>query len=197
VGIGLAAGLIIFAVDWRRRNRQLYLPAVRAPVDAPDSAPPSGVVRFGMIVFAAIVVMSGIALLTVKFGELRTARKSTAWPSTAGHMVRVSARQEVSEKRSASPKFIVLCTYRYRVGDRMYEGTRWRFGSNTVSKNEVEKFKDEHRTGSEVQVYYDPTNPEESTLEAETPKSLYAAVAFAPVLIIGGIFGLYALIFAK
>lgn len=96
------------------------------------------------------------------FQVWQNARHSQTWVPCPGRVL--NAQIVWQGVRSAHPKPTV--EYSYRVNDSEYRGQRIAFAyAPTYSRDEAEALIERFAKGSSVTVYYDPAQPQESTLE--------------------------------
>lgn len=58
-------------------------------------------------------------------------------------------------------------SYRYDVNERMYIGSRINFGIWSSSQEETRALVENNQAGKKIEIYYDPNNPSESTMNLE------------------------------
>lgn len=122
------------------------------------------------------VVLVGVAALLAVIGwfQGRGARESQRWNTTEGEVMDATVIQYSHETHDGTmlayrPRII----YGYRICGRDYVSERLNFGTGVHSsirafaENKAKKFP----VGSKVQVFYDPQNPNEATLERSAPGS--------------------------
>lgn len=103
--------------------------------------------------------------------------KSLSWNEAQG-VILVSALDGVSSKNDVPNHEIY---YEYTVDQKEYTGWRKKFGGGESSStiwDEVEKF----RRGDIVTIYYNPNNPQESTLIRGVQWSNFLMIIFIPLI---------------
>jgi len=130
-----------------------------------------GILLFAMFVIAATVlpmlgIFGGIGwFLNKKSKEAKALRAAAGnWASTTGKVV--TSRVEVSggDHTTVSPHIV----FQYNVYDKEYSNSQIKAGDihmSTYSSRNAYDIVDKYPVGSEVTVYYDPENPEQSALE--------------------------------
>lgn len=113
------------------------------------------------------------------FQVWQNARRSKTWPDCPG---RVSSAQIVWQGvRNAHPQPTI--EYNYQVNDSEYQGKRIAFTyAPAYTREEVEALIERYAKGSTVTVYYDPAQPQESTLE-QKPHGLGSGLIVNAVLL--------------
>ncbi len=105
------------------------------------------------------VLAVGIAVKLV--GAYRASIRSREWPTTPGRVTHSEMVWVGARSRSPRPEI----KYTYVVDRTPYEGRRILFEySHVYSREAVEEMLKEYPVGATAQVYYDPANPQESTL---------------------------------
>ena len=105
------------------------------------------------------VLAAGMARKLVEAS--RTSVRSRTWLSTPGRITHSELIWVGGRSRSPRPEV----RYAYRVAGAPYEGQRIAFEySHTYSREEAEEILQEYSPGAAPLVYYDPTDPRESTL---------------------------------
>jgi len=130
-----------------------------------------GILLFAMFVIAATVlpmlgIFGGIGwFLNKKSKEAKALRAAAEnWASTTGKVV--TSRVEVSggDHTTVSPHIV----FQYTVYGKEYSNSQIKAGDihmSTYSSRNAYDIVDKYPAGSEVTVYYDPENPEQSALE--------------------------------
>jgi hypothetical protein len=120
--------------------------------------------------FFACVLLVLVALIVKSFEVRRMAR----WPKTMGRIVRSQsglALTRTDSKDIPRNERVADIVYEFEVNGRKYRGKRFTLAEK-VSEEEVPGILAQHPVGKIVPVYYDPSNPEDCTLERELPKGL-------------------------
>ncbi len=110
----------------------------------------------------------------------RASVRSRTWLSTPGRITHSEMVWVGGRARSPRPDV----RYAYEVAGTPYEGRRIVFEySHTYSRAEAEKVLQEYRPGSTPLVYYDPTDPQASTLR-QTNVGLGSGLMVAAILLL-------------
>lgn len=120
--------------------------------------------------FFACVLLVLVALIVKSFEVRRMAR----WPKTMGRIVRSEAALALTRTDSKDiprNERVADIVYEFEVNGRKYRGKRFTLAEK-VSEEEVPGILAQHPAGKVVPVYYDPANPEDSTLERGLPEGL-------------------------
>ncbi len=129
----------------------------------------------GLIIAGIGGVIAGSVLV-----DLRTAKRSAAWPQVKGKVLtsRVSRREG---------SYSVRLEYEYAVDGVQYTSDRIKFGATVTvgsGKEEANAITERYPVGSEVTVYYDPHKPSRSVLEREVEaRANFIDVLFAVLLV--------------
>ena len=125
------------------------------------------------------LILAGVGLFFWATPGLMRSFGNQTWPSVNGRITDSRWHNKIIGQSALRPtsKFIPKIEYAYSVNSAEYRGT-------TVSLDAFESFDrltaktklEQYATGREVQVFYDPANPNISCLELEKP-SLFHVVA--------------------
>lgn len=141
------------------------------------------------VVMGGIFALVGLLLLGIGWAQGKEARAAANWNAVQGEVLESSVEQysyrdgEGDLNTGYRPRIM----YGYRVGGRDYVGERLNFGSSvhtslkSIAENKAKGFP----TGSGVEVFYNPSDPNDAVLERAAPASRL-------LYIIGGIFVLVA-----
>lgn len=111
--------------------------------------------------YAVILVLFIVAgLATAIWGALviLRARRTLAWPEVIGVI-------EQSDLTAADDDLLPDIRYAYRVNDQAYRATLQFPGGTSPSRELTEQYVARYPVGRSVEVYYDPADPQHSTLE--------------------------------
>jgi len=125
-----------------------------------------------------VIFAAGILGIVVLGFALRAARGwrqvggSRHWPSTTGRVLAASVEASRRVGRSGV-SFYPAVMYEYYVDGQRYVGNRISFGTRmgTGVRSWVESQVERYPAGSEVEVFYNPTNPADAVLEHGAPGS--------------------------
>jgi hypothetical protein len=115
------------------------------------------------IIAAKIILVLGLLATTISIFNFTSAANSTDWSYTTGRVIESkllrASKQGGSRGRMASVKYV------YTVNGNNYQNDRISYlhslGYNTVPNRE---FVNNHPVGTQIKVYYDPSEPSHSTL---------------------------------
>lgn len=134
-------------------------------------------VSLALIGVGATFGLLAVGIAVKLIGAYRASIRSRQWPTTPGCITRSDTVWVGARSRSPRPEI----TYTYEVDRTTYEGRRIQFEySHVYSREAVEEILREYPVGAAPRVYYDPTNPRESTLRQ-------AQVGVVSGLIVGAI----------
>ena len=120
--------------------------------------------------FGAIFVYLGLKIIA---DEIRTWRKAIAsreWSSSVGEVINSELQTAYGRRATYSPQ----AKYSYTVAGQNYTGDRIVFAWREVFDREAaEKVVQSYRPGQMVTVFYDPQQPQASTLDRKFPWPLF------------------------
>ena len=116
-----------------------------------------------IILLALLALAGAVALAVLHFSRSGPAKAARHWPVAPGIMLAT----RVDDPAPGGPaRWRPLVHYRYRVGDRDYEGTQLRPGeTNAASAEAAHAMVGRYPPGSQIMVRFNPSRPEESVLE--------------------------------
>jgi len=129
-------------------------------------------------VIAAILLISGVLMLTLGVIFLPATLKSSSWPSTEGRITSYRLETGIRGKHIKS-QYAIALDYKYRVGEKEYEGREFSHASSTIGslhnseQDAIHEYLHDPRyskwqRGERVPVFYDPENPSEAVLKTGT-----------------------------
>lgn len=121
-----------------------------------------------VLILGIVLLGGGIALFAVRYNEHMTivSRDSLEWPSVTGLVTHSNldlSRTKVGAQRHKT-RHRVEVTYEYVVDGNRYENDVIRFNQQNLSRSEKERLVSDHPVGRQVEVFYDPSDPDESVL---------------------------------
>ena len=138
------------------------------------------------------IILFGLAawLLIPGVRELKQGLASRGWPSIAGKIVsRTVVHIAPMDTRRSRSSYRPVLEYSFEVLGKSYAGTHRVFGDEAIAYGSPEKAQaiiDGYPPQREVQVYYDPTNPETAVLlPGRIGSVLNALVAGVVCLVLG------------
>lgn len=117
--------------------------------------------------FTLVVLLIGFATI-VKVREVRAAAK---WPKTSGRIIRSQPGFDLIQRsREDMPanERIADIVYEYEVGGKTYRASRFTLAEK-VAPEDVAGILERFPEGKSVDVFYDPANPQEATIDRDMP----------------------------
>jgi hypothetical protein len=119
------------------------------------------------IILGIVLIGLGIFIVIFQAGKYAIESfQSQAWPSTAGIITNSGV---ISIPRGASHgggySYHAHVSYSYELNNQSYSGNTVYFGCCDGSRDDQAAIAQHYPVNSKVEVYYDPTNPEISTLD--------------------------------
>lgn len=114
---------------------------------------------YGIILI--LVTLAGLAISLWGWLILRQSKQRRQWPSVTGVI-------EASEPHSEQDDLLPNIVYRYEVGGETYRRSLQFPGGTNPMPEFAQSYVDKYPVGAEVQVYYQPDRPGQSTLEPQT-----------------------------
>ncbi|MBT3287897.1 MAG: DUF3592 domain-containing protein [Victivallales bacterium] len=131
--------------------------------------------RLGTVVMYVLpwpCLLIGVVTLFFGFRGVRAARASTAWPMSEGAITSSEVKKSTNRRTSGGRTYRTSTTYRadvkysYSIDGKSHVGDRVAFGdygSSTPSR--ARGIVAKYPLGTKVDVFYDPSSPNESVLE--------------------------------
>ncbi|HNP62667.1 MAG TPA: DUF3592 domain-containing protein [Woeseiaceae bacterium] len=121
-----------------------------------------------IILLVVLLMAAGITYFYGRYDEHMSAvsRASLEWPSVTGlvtHSNLDTRRTKVGSQRHKT-RHRVEVSYEYVVDGHRYVNDVVRFNQSNLSRKEKEHLVSTHPVGRQVEVFYDPSDPEESVL---------------------------------
>lgn len=111
------------------------------------------------MVFAALSLLTGIALLGLAGWLALRSRQCRHWPSVTG--VVIESRVDDAHLEMTKP----VLRYRYQVGGQSHVGFRVAFAGYGISRRAMVRLIQPYPQGSTVTVYYNPRDPASAVLD--------------------------------
>lgn len=144
--------------------------------------------RGRLCLIAAPVLLVGALLLWLNTGRLQAGWESRSWPQVPGEVVST----EISGDRVYAP----LITYRYAVGGSTYTGESTGhapgFGGKRKRFDAADEIVSHYPPGSKLNVYYEPHDPQVSTLTPGPSWDVFGQLGLGGTLYLGGLICLLA-----
>jgi hypothetical protein len=131
------------------------------------------------IVIIIVVILGGLGITIWGWRSQASSRKARQWPCVEGII-------EQSQPGSEQSDLLPHIQYTFQVGEKSYRQT-FQFPSGTHPLPEFTRsYLDKYPVGKNVQIYYDPQNPQRSTLEPGTQGD-WLVLALGILTVIGGV----------
>jgi len=156
---------------------------------------PVGNMIFGLV-FAAV----GVLVAVIGLSTLAEANASASWPTIKGAVVSSDVEKKTStrsrkKKRESSTSYRAVVRYEYTVGDKQHTSGRISFGGTSTSMGAAKELVGRYPKGAEVDVYYDPDDPEQAVLESGKQASSYIPLGVGVLFtIVGSVIAIFALV---
>jgi len=126
----------------------------------------------GQYALAMGFIVLGGALIFWSVLQVRRAKQSLTWPTVTGIITQanledVTLYREPGKIEYRQPQYKVNVRYNYKVGRRKYTNDKLLVGGVQWGKShgKAHGMKFQYSSGEEVEVYYNPSNPQDSCLE--------------------------------
>ncbi len=115
-------------------------------------------------------ILVGLALIVFGMRSVRYAARSRSWTPTAGKVLASGVRRTVSTSTSSgtttrTTSYSPEIAYEYNADGQRYVSTQLTTGAQPSDYASAEKKAAEYPIGKLVTVYYDPSDPQQATLE--------------------------------
>ncbi|WP_295006828.1 DUF3592 domain-containing protein [uncultured Dechloromonas sp.] len=132
--------------------------------------------------FLTFIVIFSLCALISSVKDFAKASASPAWPSTEGLVISSQIQRKCKNLASYMPEIL----YRYTVEQQEYVGRRINFGDNLCrSKIDAERIANAYPEGKNIQVYFDPTSPENAAISVSSTESGTWSVFIVALIIFG------------
>ncbi len=146
-------------------------------------------IQWVLFLFGLWLMFLSVRGLREKNRSLSQALAARTWPATTGTIILAGMKEgSYYDKRSGTTihTYRPEVSYRYRVGDKEFTGTRVAFGKILYYQSaEAEAFLAARPPGASVRVYHDPTNPAESVLDRGPSHAQQAIGAEVAMFVLG------------
>ena len=158
--------------------------------------------RIGLQEVLITVLLGGVFVLVavITFGigvyMRRRAAASQQWPMVLGQVI--NSQVTSSSDGDGGVTYSPLIQYAYDLGGQAYQSNRVAFGgfTSTSSRRDAQKHTARYPIGAVVQVYYNPANPQDATLERRSGQAGFLLGFGCLFLLIGcGVSGIPAAIY--
>ena len=137
---------------------------------------------------AVLFLVVGLGAGIYSFNLYSTATESESWPTVKGDIIDSGANR-VHKVQTGKSKWEAHVNYKYSVNEMEYENDRVKFGVDLSydSYQLALKSISGYPSGGRVPVYYDPINPQNSTLEIGVSFFTYLGFGFSALIIMIGL----------
>ncbi len=130
-------------------------------------------------VFCLIFVAGGSTLLWMGFSQRRLAKESVNWPRVPGRVLHFAIGPDPTK---GLPEVQML--YAYLVRGREHRSQRILFGSHDAS--DIERWRQQHAAGNDLDVYLHPVDPNLAVLEPGRVYGSWIIILFGALLALTG-----------
>ena len=123
-------------------------------------------------IFCIGFMLIGLVFFLLGGYQLLQGLTTKDWPAAPGKILSSQVQSgnrtsggPVRSRKGSSKRYSVDVRYRYEVDGQEFEGDRLRFGNVSYkSRSKAQKVMNRYPRGKEVEVFYDPENPQSSVL---------------------------------
>ena len=137
-----------------------------------------------ILIVSVIATLIGLMFVLWQDGEINNEIEKRNWKTIEGEII----ESKIVGNRALRTEV----KYQYKINDAIYYGNSDYnipgFGSKNYRRKTARIIKTQNPVGSVVKVYYDPVNPENSTLRYGPYWSNYMIIGFGSVLFLIGMF---------
>ena len=149
------------------------------------------------IIITVLIFLTGVALLWMPVKARLLRARAMTWPKTKARIL--SSGLVEDSMRTATGQigtgFFPRVTYSYKVAGKEYTGERISFGDLRLNYTDAENVKSRFTVDEEVEVSYNPENPEEAALAPQAKRGLKSLIPGIFMFACGFIVILLAIIF--
>ena len=134
---------------------------------------------------AIILIVICLALMAYLFWSLVNGIRAAGWPEVEGVVV----KSFVEEERDDGTRHRARITYRYKVGEVEYTGSRIRFGREEVvsrSARKASSFVANYPVGARTLIRYHPHRPSVSVLQTGVSGAIIFGFGAVAVILLNG-----------
>jgi hypothetical protein len=146
-------------------------------------------IQWVLFLFGLWLMFLSVRGLREKNRSLSRALAARSWPAATGTILLAKIEKgHYHDKKSGNTihTYRPEVSYRYRVGDKEFTGTRLAFGKILYYQPaEAEAFLAARPAGASVRVYHDPANPAESVLDRGPSHAQQAIGAEVALFVLG------------
>ncbi len=146
---------------------------------------------------ALLILLMGATGLWYSLQDIRTSYEISTWPSTEGEIT--SSGSTPASGRSAERRHHLEIRYKYKVKEKELQG-QGLFPSKmerAYKKRKVEQVVKSYPVGKRVRVYYDPEEPENSSLNKSATSTTWLGLVFGAIISAVGFWALLVVVKAS
>ena len=148
-----------------------------------------------VIVMGSCFILVGVSTGAFFCYRIYQGTTSTRWPFVTGELESNDLKEVIYKGRDASggpdeaSAWVVNFKYSYKVADRKYDGSRVTY-SDGINKTmrALRKLQDKYQGKSQIQVYYNPQDPNQSVLVPGLSIFNFTPLITSALFILAGVF---------
>lgn len=141
-------------------------------------------IKLMVVGFSSLFVIIGLAVFGFGVRQYMRAQDSNSWPYVMGKVIYSDVERRSDEDGTT---YSAEVEYEFTVADRLLSGNLVKFGEvSTSSSSNARRVVNRYPEGSEVRVFYDPSDPYMSVLEPGVHASTYFMPGFGLVFALFG-----------
>ena len=125
-----------------------------------------------MLILDVLWLLICVVFLVFFIHQWRLSRHIAKWPSTTGHIIKLTWHQDKERLWPEIEYMYSLNGYEY-IGHDLFKDTRLNTINSKRARELAYKVAVAHKNHQEIDVYYNPDYPEDSALEVGIPKKIY------------------------
>ena len=137
-----------------------------------------------VIYFSGVIMFSVVAVLGYfRIGEIKDAGN---WPSVKGEIIESYVKKDVKQKakgKRTETSYTPIIKYQYDVKGKIFVNSRYTMGMIDGGRKNVKRMVDQYPVGSNVEIFYNPDNPQKSTIIKAT-STLVGYIMMVPLIVI-------------
>ena len=142
------------------------------------------------LLFGIFFVVVGVVLSIIGTKSLNNAKENLEWPKTQGKIITSEMdikRTKTGNSNSWRNEYSARILYNYEVNGSPYTSNKTKF-INTISKKhqDIKPILSRYKVGTDVSVYYKPSDPETAVLKPGVTKETYIPLGIGIIIFIVG-----------
>jgi len=137
-----------------------------------------------LLILSVFSLLVGLVLIIWQENEINNELVKRNWPNAEGKIIESEIIGERALRAEIKFKYLVHDSIYFGISDFNIPG----FGSKNYRRKNARIIKNDNPVGSKIVVYFDPNNPEVSTLRYGPYWSNYMIIGFGSVLLFLGMF---------